>query len=66
MSGLKVLSLQETNLTAEGIRQLASMKGLEKLHIGGIDIPREAVEELQRQLPDCQVSFWERPALLPE
>jgi hypothetical protein len=39
------------------------MKGLKQLFLGGVDVTSEQVEALRQALPDCQVSWWRKPAI---
>ena len=54
MKALRELSLSP-GVTDEGLRQLGQLTNLRVLDISQCTVSKEAVEELQRKLPDCQI-----------
>jgi hypothetical protein len=59
MKSLESLHLDEARLTFTALRQLKQLTSLKKLILGGIDIPREEVERLQREMPQVQIEWTE-------
>src|SRR5262249_22723755 len=43
-------------VTDEGIGNLRTLKSLRRLHVHGKQISKDAVDELKKSLPDCDVS----------
>ncbi len=63
MQNLEILELPETSVTAVGLAQLAPMKHLKQLFIGGVDITPEQLDTIRAGLPDCRVSWWPKPKI---
>ncbi len=61
MKSLESLQLDEARLTFAALRQLEHLPALKKLTLGGIDIPREDVDRLRRELPRVKVE-WTEPS----
>jgi hypothetical protein len=61
MKGLETLQLDEARLTLAALGQLKRLPGLKKLTLGGIDISREDVERLKRELPRVKIE-WTEPS----
>jgi hypothetical protein len=59
MKSLESLQLDEARLTFTALQQLKQLPALKKLTLGGIDIPREDVERLKRELPQVKVEWTE-------
>jgi hypothetical protein len=60
MKGLELLQLDEARPTLTALRQLKRLPNLKKLTVGSIDIPREDVKRLKRELPRVKVE-WPEP-----
>jgi hypothetical protein len=60
MKSLESLQLDEARLTFAALSQLKRLPGLKKLTLGGIDVPKEEVERLKRELPRVKV-VWTEP-----
>jgi hypothetical protein len=60
---LEVLELPETNVTSEGLSQLAGNKSLKQLYLGGVSLTAEQVETVRKAMPECLVSWWEKPKI---
>ena len=60
MKSLESLQLEEARLTFTALKQLKQLPGLKKLTLGGIDIPRDEVEHLKRELPQVKIE-WTAP-----
>jgi hypothetical protein len=63
MEHLEILELPETSLTSQGAEQFSEMKNLRHLFLGGVEITAEQAEALRKKLPQCQVSWWKKPAI---
>ncbi len=59
MKALESLQLDEARLTLAALQQLRELPALKKLKLGGIDMPREDVERLRRELPQVQIEWME-------
>jgi len=59
MKSLETLQLDEARLTFPALQQLKQLPALNKLTLGGIDIPREEVERLRRELPQVKIEWTE-------
>lgn len=60
MKSLESLQLDETRLTLGALQQLKQLPALKKLTLGGVDIPREDVERLRKEMPQVKVE-WTAP-----
>ncbi len=60
MKSLESLQLEEARLTLAALQKLKQLPALKKLTLGGIDIPREEVERLRRELPQVKIE-WTQP-----
>jgi hypothetical protein len=56
---LEQLQLDEARLTGKALQQLRQLSALKKLTLGGVDISREDVERLRRELPQVKVDWTE-------
>ena len=63
MQNLEILELPETSITAEGLSQLSQKKKLKQLFVGGIDLEPAQIDAIREALPDCRVSWWEKPTI---
>jgi Leucine-rich repeat (LRR) protein len=63
MTRLTVLEVPETSLTAAGLRLLAQHQALRQLFLGGLDITPEQLEALRTAMPNCHISWWQKPAI---
>jgi hypothetical protein len=66
LSRLRILWLSNTDITDAGVDHLKALRGLQILHLSGTEVSSEASVELQRALPNCQVTLTgrqEQPAL---
>ncbi len=54
---LEALQLDEARLTFSALQQLKQMPALKKLTLGGIDIAKEDVERLRKELPQVKVEW---------
>ncbi|RPI77935.1 MAG: hypothetical protein EHM42_13420 [Planctomycetaceae bacterium] len=61
MRSLEILEISETKISAAGVGQLTQMRGLRQLFVGGLELSAEQLEILRRELPECRVSWWEKP-----
>jgi hypothetical protein len=59
MKSLESLQLDEARLTFKALQQLKQLPALKKLTLGGIDIPKEAVEHLKKELPQVKIEWTE-------
>jgi hypothetical protein len=57
---LESLQLDEARLTFTALQQLKQLPALKKLTLGGIDIAKEEVERLKKELPQVRVE-WAEP-----
>jgi internalin A len=55
IESLRVLSLNSTAITDVGLRHLSGMKGLRSLILFGTQTSQSAVQQLQSELPDCEI-----------
>ena len=53
------MQLDESRLTFAALQRLKQLPALKKLTLGGIDIPREEVERLKRELPQVKIEWTE-------
>jgi hypothetical protein len=62
---LEALEIPETSMTFAGLTQLASKAppGLKHLFIGGLEMTPEQLEQFRRMMPNCQVSWWQKPTI---
>ncbi len=63
MENLVVLELQETAITDAGLMRLADKSNLEQLCIGGTAVSEAQVQAVQKALPECLVSWWQKPEI---
>jgi len=63
MTSLVSLEVPETSLTAAGLMQLASHKSLKQLYVGGITLSEEQLAALRQAMPNCHVSWWQKPEI---
>jgi len=59
MKSLESLQLDEARLTLAALQQLKQLPALKKLTLGGIEIPKEDVERLRRELPQVKIEWTE-------
>jgi hypothetical protein len=59
MKSLESLQLDEARLSFDSLQQLKQLPGLKKLTLGGIDISKEEVERLKRELPQVKIEWTE-------
>lgn len=59
MKSLESLQLDEARLTFAALQQLKHLPALKKVTLGGIDIPKEQVERLRRELPQVKINWTE-------
>jgi hypothetical protein len=59
MKSLESLQLDEARLTFAALGQLKQLPALKKLTLGGIDMPKEDVARLQRELPQTKIQWTE-------
>jgi hypothetical protein len=59
MKSLESLQLDEARLTFAALQQLKQLPALKKLVLGGIDISKEDVERLRRDLPLVKIEWTE-------
>jgi hypothetical protein len=60
MKSLESLQLDEARLTLPALQQLKQLPALKKLTLGGIDIPREDIDRLRKELPGVKIE-WTAP-----
>jgi hypothetical protein len=56
---LESLQLDEARLTFGALQQLKQLPALKKLTLGGIDVAKEDVERLRRELPSVKIEWTE-------
>jgi hypothetical protein len=59
MKSLESVQLDEARLTFPALQQLKQLSALKALTLGGIDISKEDVERLQRELPGVKINWTE-------
>ena len=59
MNSLESLQLDEARLSYNSLQQLKQLPALKKLTLGGIDISKEDVEHLRRELPQVKIDWTE-------
>lgn len=59
MKSLESLQLDEARLSLSALRQLKQLPALKKLILGGIDISKDDVERLKRELPQVKIEWTE-------
>lgn len=59
MKSLESLQLDEARLTFTALHRLKQLPALKKLTLGGIDITREEVQRLRRELPQVKIEWTE-------
>jgi hypothetical protein len=52
-----VLDLSYTPLTDAGVRELKSLKNLQKVNLSGTPVTKEGLQELRDALPKCTVTW---------
>ncbi|MCX7396349.1 MAG: hypothetical protein NT138_01575 [Planctomycetales bacterium] len=55
IESLRLLSLNSTGITDVGLRHLSGMKGLRSLILLGTQTSQSAVQQLQLELPECEI-----------
>jgi Leucine Rich Repeat (LRR) protein len=63
MQQLESLELPETNVTAAGLAHLSGHRHLKHLFLGGLDLTPEQVDSLRQAMPNCLVSWWQKPTI---
>jgi hypothetical protein len=61
MKSLESLQLDEARLTLTALQQLKQLPALKKVTLGGIDMSRDDVERLRRELPQVKIE-WTEPS----
>ena len=59
LKSLESIQLDETRLSFAALQQLKQLPALKKLTLGGIDMPREDVERLKKELPQVKIEWTE-------
>ncbi len=59
MRSLESLQLDEARLTFAALKQLKQLPALKTLKLGGIDMPREEVGRLRREMPQVKIEWTE-------
>jgi hypothetical protein len=57
LSRLRILWLSNTAITDHGLEHLKQLRGLQVLYLSGAQVSSEAAAELQKVLPNCQVTL---------
>lgn len=60
---LQTLEIPETSFTGGGLMRLAQHKQLKQLLIGGLALTADELAALKAAMPNCQVSWWAKPAI---
>jgi hypothetical protein len=65
MQQLEALEIPETSVTLAGLKELAAKPNprLKHLFAGGLDLTAEQVDALRQVMPNCQVSWWQKPTI---
>jgi hypothetical protein len=63
---LRILWLSGTQVSDAGIEHLKSLRGLQIVHLSETDVSQEAAKELERALPNCQVTMARRLDASPQ
>lgn len=63
IEGMDYLDLESCNVTDAAIPALANLQTLKHLRLNDTYVSREGFEELQRQMPNCDI-YW-RPKFIP-
>lgn len=65
MQQLEALEIPETSVTFAGLKELAEKADsrLKHLFLGGLDLTAEQVSTLRQAMPNCQISWWQKPAI---
>jgi hypothetical protein len=67
LSRLRILWLSSTQITDQGLEHLKSLKNLQIVHLSDTEVTRDGATELQRSLPNCQVTTSGRaPQAVPQ
>jgi hypothetical protein len=67
LSRLRILWLSSTQITDQGLEHLKALKNLQIVHLSDTEVTREGATELQRSLPNCQVTTSGRaPQAVPQ
>jgi hypothetical protein len=53
---LRSLDLRDTQITDDGVRQIAALRQLEQLDIRGTQITNDGLQKLRRALPNCEIT----------
>lgn len=56
LARLRILWLSNTQVTDQGLEHLKALRNLQIVHLSDTDVTREGATELQRALPNCQVT----------
>jgi hypothetical protein len=59
LKSLESLQLDEARLSLTALKQFKELPALKKLTLGGIDLPKEDLEALKRELPQVKVEWTE-------
>jgi hypothetical protein len=59
MKSLEFLQLEEARLSFSALQQVKALPALKKLKLAGIDIAKEDVERLRRELPALMLEWTE-------
>ncbi len=57
LNRLTTLHLNATNVSDRGLKHLAMIKGLRKLRLLGTSVATQGIEDLQDQLPTCEIVY---------
>jgi hypothetical protein len=55
MKSLETLSVTQTKVTFNGLKELSSVKTLRKLYVGGTSVSPAGVPELRKVLPGVEI-----------
>jgi hypothetical protein len=55
LKNLKDLDLSNTNITDEGLKILAGIPSLEKLHLHATAVSNKGLQEFHASVPGCQI-----------
>jgi len=59
LKSLESLQLEEARLSYKALAQLKQLPNLKKLTLGGIDIPKDDVDQLRKELPQTKIDWTE-------
>jgi len=65
MRQLEALEIPETSVTFVGLKELAAKPSprLKHLFLGGLDLTAEQVDTLRQSMPNCRISWWQKPTI---